>query len=720
MKQRVTIAVLLVVTIWAASAGVIYAASPLGGDLVDVRLRAADKGLAWLASMQHADGGFGPGGSSDWLSTALTVQAFLARGEDAASLISASGKGAGDYLAAQAGSVASDSYQLAHMILAAIALGHDPTTFAGRNWLNLLNATYQADGRYASSSAGAVEAQSLAFLALRAAYQPVPAAARTWLRNAARSDGGWGTTPAGPSDAYHTGIALQALIQAGEPITSTSVIRAVAYLRERQTADGGFARAAGIAQSDVLSTSAAVQGLVAAGERLLDASWKKGDWSPFDALLAMQSSNGAFALSLGGPPDIAATVAGVQGLIARPLAARERGTATLRALEWLHTQQRTDGSFDTRGTVTADAVYVIALAGQDPAGPAWTRGGISALAALEAKIPTLVGGSGDREADAGKAARAAVAAGRDPRAFGGYDLVARIQSFYDPTTGRYHPTHLFRNDLAILGLAAAGEAIPDLARQALVNAQGPSGGWGWASPSTPDMDTTGLTMCALVAAGHPREGSEFARATAFMAGWQFADGSLPDKSIATTGNSNSTALAIQGLLAAGRDPRDPPFVVMTPSGALVHLLDALLSFQEDSGAFAFKREYPENRLLAVLDAVPALLGAFPAYQPRSETSMTVAGQARIVRQANRYVLIVPYTGDGNDNGTLLVRWRSSPAGAWSAPISVSKTAVAYWTLLAVAGSMELRVEFQDVDGVEGPALQTLYLSRAYLPAIRKR
>jgi len=161
-------------------------------------------------------------------------------------------------------------------------------------------------------------------------------------------------------------------------------------------------------------------------------------------------------------------------------------------------------------------------------------------------------------------------------------------------------------------------------------------------------------------------------------------------------------------------------VVMTPSGALVNLLDALLSFQEDSGAFAFKKDYPENRLLAVLDAVPALVGVFPPYQPRTETFMTVAGEARIVRQANRYVLIAPYAGDGNDNGSVMARWRSSPGKAWSAPLTLSKTAVVYWTPLNVAGSIELRVEFQDMDGVEGPALQTLYLSRACLPAILKR
>ena len=49
-----------------------------------------------------------------------------------------------------------------------------------------------------------------------------------------------------------------------------------------------------------------------------------------------------------------------------------------RAIAWLHTQQLADGSFGG-DSVTADVVYVLALAGENPGGPAWTPGSKSAL-----------------------------------------------------------------------------------------------------------------------------------------------------------------------------------------------------------------------------------------------------------------------------------------------------------------------------------------------------
>jgi len=699
--------------------------SPLGGRTAAARLYATDQALAWLAGMQKADGGFG-GSASDWHATVLTVQAFLARGEDAATLVSGAGHSPADYLAANAGAVGSDAYKIAQMLLAGIALARDPTAFAGHNWTAELGATLQADGRYAGGFADAVTTQCSAIAALRAAYQPVPAAALAWLKGAAHTDGGWGPAVAGGSDAVHTGLALQALLLAGESASSTAALNAINYLRARRTADAGFAASAGSTQTHLLATSAAVRGLVAAGQPLLDPAWMVDSWTAFDALLATQEGSGAFCSPASGQPEIAATAAGVQALLARGGPARQRQVAVGRALAWLHTQQQADGSFG-HGNTSTNAVIAIAGGGEDPAGPAWTPAGTSALAALEALMPTYIGipdppdKEHPREAEAAKAALAAVAAGRDPRAFGGYDLVERISFYYDATTGRYHPTHLFRNDLAIMGLAAAGAPVPDLARQTLLGQQTPAGGWGWASATTPDMDTTGRTLEALIAAGQSPAGGEFDRAVVFIASWQYPDGSLPDRAIATAGNSNSTVLAIDGLLAAGRDPRDAPFVAVSPAGALNSLLDATLSFQEDSGAFAFTHAIPESRLMAVLDAVPALSHAYPAYAPPAVPAATTAGQARFWRQGGRTILIAPYAGDGNHNGTLVAQSRA-PGGAWAA-LLVVETAGAYLVAfddsLSGLRGVEVSLEFQDADGVEGSATQVLAVALANLPMVRK-
>jgi len=171
----------------------------------------------------------------------------------------------------------------------------------------------------------------------------------------------------------------------------------------------------------------------------------------------------------------------------------------------------------------------------------------------------------------------------------------------------------------------------------------------------------------------------------------------------------------------GRDPRDAPFVAASPAGALNSLLDATLSFQEDSGAFAFTHAIPESRLMAVLDAVPALSHAYPAYAPPAVPAATTAGQARFWRQGGRTILIAPYAGDGNHNGTLVAQSRA-PGGAWAA-LLVVETAGAYLVAfddsLSGLRGVEVSLEFQDADGVEGSATQVLAVALANLPMVRK-
>ena len=158
-----------------------------------------------------------------------------------------------------------------------------------------------------------------------------------------------------------------------------------------------------------------------------------------------------------------------------------------------------------RRSVTADVVYVLALAGEDPGGPAWTKGGKSALAALADADAGLYRVRRDA-GQAGKVARAVAAAGRDPRNFAGMDVISVIEQAYDPTTGRYHPTQLFHHTLAVEALLRAGEPVPTAAMNALLAAQLPNGGWFWAfidpgqidpSKDQSDVDATGRVLQLL-------------------------------------------------------------------------------------------------------------------------------------------------------------------------------------------------------------------------------
>ena len=287
------------------------------------------------------------------------------------------------------------------------------------------------------------------------------------------------------------------------------------------------------------------------------------------------------------------------------------------AIAWLHTQQLADGSFGS-DRVTADVVYVLALAGEDPGGPAWTPGSTSALTALGKAVPTYVSqGAGQ----AGKVARAVAAAGGNPRDFAGMDIISVIKQAYDPATGRYHPTQLFHHTLAVEALFQAGEPVPSAALNALLAAQLPNGGWSWAFPEPdkplpqPDVDSTGRVLQLLASMMGVKAPEAYARAAQYLFAWEEAGGwSTGNLNPPGPPNANSTALAIAGLRAVGYDPQSVCF----RRGGL-GAESVLLTYQEQSGRFVYHIGQPgsqESQLMATVDALVGLLQ--PMAQPPAE------------------------------------------------------------------------------------------------------
>jgi hypothetical protein len=306
-------------------------------------------------------------------------------------------------------------------------------------------------------------------------------------------------------------------------------------------------------------------------------------------------------------------------------------SAICRAVNWLHGQQLDDGSFGLRrpdqsampsASVTADAVYVLALLGENPAGPAWTRGGRSALDALAALAPGYVG---EDAGQAGKVARAVALAGGDPHDFAGLDLIAIIQAAYDPANGRYHPTFLFRHTLAIEGLLHAGEPVPPAALDVLLAARRPDGSWFWAFEGTNgDVDSTGRVMQLLASQGGLRCAAVLDPTAEYLTAAQEAEG-WGVRYLPGPANANSTALAIAGLQAAGYDLRNPRF-----QKAGRHPVEMLLAFQEPGGAFLYSHEpgREESRLVATLDTLSAL-AQLQGNAPRPDrTQIPVRGHGR--------------------------------------------------------------------------------------------
>jgi energy-coupling factor transport system substrate-specific component len=251
--------------------------------------------LRYLAAAQNADGGFGPeprAGSSQ-LYTAWVAIGFGAAGRDVRS-VERNGRDPIDYIRANLGSLGGDVGERARTMLALRAAGISPARFAGRDLLAELTRTQRSDGSFA----GRVNSTAFAILAMRAANRPASdrriARAARWLARQANGDGGFNFQgKGGRSGADDTSAAVQGLAAAGKR-SSRAVTRAAAWFTRTQNADGGFGLQGGA--SNAQSTAWAVQGLVAAG-RDPGRLHRRGSRSPAAYLRSLLMGNGAVRYS---------------------------------------------------------------------------------------------------------------------------------------------------------------------------------------------------------------------------------------------------------------------------------------------------------------------------------------------------------------------------------------------------------------------------------------
>lgn len=286
---------------------------------------------------------------------------------------------------------------------------------------------------------------------------------------------------------------------------------------------------------------------------------------------------------------------------------------TAAALAYLKTQQNSDGGFgsgfspDSALSSTADALLAIVAAGGEINN--FQRGGktpLTYLVANAAKASTA--------GDLAKLILALVSAGENPRTAGGVDSVAKLEALMAASgriggSGDTFISHL----LAVLALCSASRPVPAAAVAYILQAQQEDGGWAWdgTSVTPPDTNTTAFALQALIAAGEPKSSQPIARALAYYKAIQNEDGGWPYQNpsdFGTATDANSTAVTIQALIAAGEDPAGAAWTTaagQTPMAALERL-------QTKSGAFAWKADIPSDNLLATVQALPALAGkAFP-------------------------------------------------------------------------------------------------------------
>jgi prenyltransferase beta subunit len=283
-----------------------------------------------------------------------------------------------------------------------------------------------------------------------------------------------------------------------------------------------------------------------------------------------------------------------------------------RAVAYLRAAQAGDGGFaGAKGVGGSNAIYSgwavmgLAAAGEDP--------GDAAAAYLRSEA--------DKVRDAGDMERTILAlraAGEDADA-----LLARLLAKRDEDGAIEGLTN--RTAFLVLALRAAGRPTSDPAMKAatafVAGRQNRAGGFGTAGKSSPaSIDDTSAAIQALVAGGRRPRSRAIRRAAAWLAKRQGADGGFP-LSPGTPSNAQSTAWAVQGLVAAERDPRK-----IRRDGSRTPI-GYLRSLQGPDGAIRFNRTSRQTPTWVTAQAIPALTGRPLPIEPPPAARAAARGRA---------------------------------------------------------------------------------------------
>jgi prenyltransferase beta subunit len=191
------------------------------------------------------------------------------------------------------------------------------------------------------------------------------------------------------------------------------------------------------------------------------------------------------------------------------------------------------------------------------------------------------------------------AAGLSPTRFAGRNLVRVLQADIRPNGSVSGQVNL--TAFAVLALRAAGVGVPPVTLSWLERQQDADGGFSFATRGgSSDVDDTGSALEALAGAGASSAARARTRAIHFLRTQQNADGGFPSQP-GTDSNAQSTAFAVQGLLAAGVDPNSLRRRGGSP-------LDYLRSLIAADGHVRYARSADQTPVWVTAQALMALAG----------------------------------------------------------------------------------------------------------------
>ncbi len=241
----------------------------------------------------------------------------------------------------------------------------------------------------------------------------------------------------------------------------------------------------------------------------------------------------------------------VIALVAGPLTAGGRAAAATTPVGYLLAAQNADGGLGGAPGSASSPLYSgwaalgLAAAGENPQDV--TRDGHSLIGYIEAGVA-----SASDPGDVERNILVAGAAGLPATSFGGRNLVAELQGDIHRNGSVNNQTNW--TSFAVLAFRAAGVAPPAASLAWIVRQQDADGGFNFGTRGgLSDVDDTGSTLEALAGDRGPAAAHARSRAIGYIQAQQDRDGGFPGMPGAGS-NAQSTAFAVQGLIAAGVDP----------------------------------------------------------------------------------------------------------------------------------------------------------------------